>query len=73
MTCPMSLSASVFWIRPLRPGDGAAIFEAVEESRAEIASWLPWVEKTGSIDDQEQAVRRGAARWLLRDDLMVGL
>ena len=60
-------------IRPLRPGDGAAIFEAVEESRLEISPWLPWVEKTRSAEDQEQAVRRGAARWLLREDLMVGI
>lgn len=60
-------------IRPLRPGDGAAIFEAVEESRAEIGPWLPWVEKTLTVSDSEQAARRGAARWLLREDLMVGI
>ena len=60
-------------IRPLRSGDGAAIFEAVEESRAEISPWLPWVEKTMTVSDSEEAARRGAARWLLREDLMVGI
>jgi len=60
-------------LRPLRSGDGAAIFEAVEESRTEIAPWLPWVEKTQMPSDSEEAARRGAARWLLREDLMVGI
>lgn len=70
---PGELLGERILIRPLRPGDGAAIFEAVEESRAEIGPWLPWVDKTRSVEDQEQAARRGAARWLLREDLMVGI
>lgn len=60
-------------LRLLRPGDGAAIWEAVEESRKQISPWLPWVEKTRSTDDQEAAARRGAAHWLTREDLMVGI
>ena len=70
---PDELVGERILIRPLRPGDGAAIFEAVDESREQIGPWLPWVEKTRSVEDQEQAARRGAARWLLREDLMVGL
>ncbi len=60
-------------LRPVRPGDGAALFEAVDESRAEIGPWLPWVEKTLAPSDSEEAVRRAAARWRLREDLMVGI
>lgn len=60
-------------IRPLRPGDGEAIFEAVEEAREQIAPWLSWVEKTRTPSDSEEAAIRGAARWLLREDLMVGI
>lgn len=60
-------------VRPVRPGDGTAIFKAVEESRDQIGFWLPWVEKMRSADDQEAAVRSAAARWLLREDLMVGI
>ena len=70
---PDELVGERILIRPPRPGDGAAIFEAVEESRAEIGPWLPWVEKTQTPDDSEEAARRGAARWLLREDLMVGI
>ncbi len=60
-------------IRPLRPGDGAAIYEAVNESREQIGPWLPWVDKTQSAEDSEAAARRGAARWQTREDLMVGI
>ena len=60
-------------VRPVRPGEGAAVFEAVEESRAELSPWMPWAEKTRSVGDSEEAVRRFASQWMLRDELTVGL
>jgi RimJ/RimL family protein N-acetyltransferase len=60
-------------IRPVRSGDGAVIFEAVEESREQIAPWLPWVEKTQIVDDSEEYARRAAALWLTREELAVGI
>ena len=60
-------------VRSLRPGDGAAVWEAVAESREQISPWLPWVEKTLAPEDCEAAVRRGAAKWQTREDLMVGV
>lgn len=60
-------------VRPLRPGDGAAVWEAFEESREQISPWLPWVEKTLAPEDCEAAARRGAAKWQTREDLMVGV
>ncbi len=60
-------------VRPLRPGDGAAVWEAVEESREQISPWLPWVEKTLAPEDCEAAARRGAAKWQTREDLMVSV
>ncbi len=60
-------------VRPLRLGDGVAVWEAVNESREQIGPWLPWVEKTLVPADCEAAVRRGAARWQTREDLMVSV
>ena len=60
-------------VRPRRGGESAAVWEAVEESREMISPWLPWVEGTRSSDDCEAAGRRAWARWLLREDLMVGI
>ena len=70
---PEELLGERLLLRPLRPGDGLVIWEAVEESRTQISPWLPWVEKTRSADDSEAAARRGAAQWQTREDLMVGL
>ncbi len=60
-------------IRPLRPGDGPTVWEAVEELREQIGPWLPLVEKMLGVDDCEAAARRGAARWQTREDLMVSV
>lgn len=70
---PTELVGERILIRPLHPGDGAAIFEAVEESREQTSPWLPWVAKTLAANDSEEAVRRSMARWALREDLMVGI
>ena len=70
---PGELTGPRILLRPVRPGDGAAVFDAVDESREQIGPWLPWVGKTQSVSDSEEAVRRFAARWLLREELMVGI
>ena len=60
-------------LRPYRPGDGEAIWQAVDESRASLRPWLPWVDATKTVADSEMAARRAAGRWLLREDLTVGV
>ena len=70
---PDTLTGPRVLLRPVRPGDGAAIYEAVEESRAEIGPWLPWVEKTQSAEDSEEYARQEAALWLTREELAVGI
>lgn len=59
-------------VRPYRPGDGAALWEAIEESREHLRPWMPWVGEHKSPDDSEAYARRAQARWMLRDDLPVG-
>ncbi|HZT42355.1 MAG TPA: GNAT family N-acetyltransferase [Chthonomonadaceae bacterium] len=60
-------------VRPYRPGDGAALFEAIDESREHLAPWMPWTKEHKTPDDSEAYARRSQARWLLREDLGVGL
>ncbi len=60
-------------LRPYRPGDGAALFAAVDESRDHLAPWMPWVATYRSVDDAHSFVRVALARWLLREDLSVGI
>ena len=60
-------------VRPYRAGDGAALWEAVEESRNHLRPWLPWVDEHRTPEDSEAFARRFHARWLLREDLIVGV
>lgn len=60
-------------LRPYRPGDGAAVFEAVAESRDSLRPWMPWADGHQSVDDSEAFARRAQAQWLTREDLPVGV
>lgn len=70
---PNKLIGERVLVRPLRPGDGSAVYEAVDETREQLDPWMPWAQNTKTADDSEVAARRGAAKWLLREDLMVGI
>ncbi|MGI9149193.1 MAG: GNAT family N-acetyltransferase [Chloroflexota bacterium] len=60
-------------IRPYADPDAAALWEAVDESRASLRDWMPWVTEYDSADAALATVRRLRARWLLREDLAVGM
>lgn len=60
-------------LRPYRPEDAPAVFEAVGESREHLAPWLPWVSSHATIEDTRAFTIRAAAHWKLRDDLTVGI
>jgi RimJ/RimL family protein N-acetyltransferase len=60
-------------LRPYRPGDGAAVFEAVAESREHLRPWMPWVDSHRTVNDSEAFARRSAASWLGREDLPIAI
>jgi RimJ/RimL family protein N-acetyltransferase len=60
-------------VRPYRPGDGQAVWEAIEEARETLKPWMPWVDKHRSPADSEEFVRRSHGNWHLRQDLIVGV
>lgn len=60
-------------LRPLHPGDAPAVWEAVEESRERLAAWMPWVVTLRSLEDERAVIEGMHARWLLREDLTVGI
>lgn len=66
---PDELVGEKVLIRPYRAGDGAALWEAVDESREHIVPWLPWGDTHKTPADSEAFARRLAAKWLLREDL----
>ncbi len=38
-------------LRPLQPGDAAALFAVIDEHRAGLRGWLPWVDATKTVAD----------------------
>ena len=70
---PTELPGERVLVRPYRPGDGDALWEAVEESREHILPWLPWGDTHKSPADSEAFARKMHARWLLREDLALAV
>ncbi len=56
-------------VRPFRRGDGQRVFAAIEEDRAHLRRWLPWVDAHKSAIDSEVYARKAHAWWILREDL----
>jgi RimJ/RimL family protein N-acetyltransferase len=60
-------------VRPYRLEDAAALQEAVAESREHVRPWLPFADEHQTVDESRDFIIRCTARWLLREDLLVGL
>jgi RimJ/RimL family protein N-acetyltransferase len=60
-------------LRPYDEADAASLWEAVDESRAHLAPWMPWVSAYEAPEDALVFVRQFRAKWITRDDLIVGI
>jgi RimJ/RimL family protein N-acetyltransferase len=60
-------------VRPYGEADAPALWEAIDESRAHLAPWMPWVNAYKDPSEALASIRRFSARWLTREDLMVGI
>lgn len=58
-------------VRPYHEDDASALWEAVEESRATLRDWMPWVNDYQAPEDTLAFIRRARARWSLREDLVM--
>jgi ribosomal-protein-serine acetyltransferase len=70
---PDQLLGEKVLLRPYRAGDGQALFEAVDESREHILPWMPWGSQHVTVADSEALVRKWHAKWILREDLTLGV
>ena len=50
-------------IRPFFPADAQPVFEAVQESRAQVDPWLSDLAATRSVSDVEDYIARQPGRW----------
>ncbi len=56
-------------IRSPMPGDGAELQAAVAESIADLRPWMPWADHVPTVEEYEEMVRHGHAKFLTREDL----
>jgi ribosomal-protein-serine acetyltransferase len=60
-------------VRPYAESDAAALQEAVAESREHLRPWLPFADEHQTVDESRAFIRRVTAKWLVREDMGVGL
>lgn len=70
---PQAIDGPRVRLRPYRAEDAAAVWEAVQASRAHLSAWLPWALHYSSIEDARAFVRQARERFLSGDDLTVGI
>lgn len=71
---PDSFDSERLTIRSPRPGDGPALYQAIQESIEELRPWLPWANSEDpKPENAEITVRRAHTQFLSREDLMLFL
>jgi RimJ/RimL family protein N-acetyltransferase len=70
---PDSFETERLTIRSPMPGDGEELQAAVAESIDDLRPWLPWADHVPTVEEDEELVRRGRARFLTREDLWLML
>lgn len=57
------------YIRLPKPGDGKAVYKAIEASKEDLKKWLPFAQKNQTAEEVEANVRNAYAAFLKREDL----
>jgi len=66
---PVPIRTKRLTLRPPQPGDGAAMFDAVSESLAELQPYLRWATPAPTLGQREEYARQFAANFILRENL----
>jgi RimJ/RimL family protein N-acetyltransferase len=66
---PESFESARLLISAPRPGDGAALSAAIEETIEDLRPWLPWARSVPSVTEAEDGACRAAAAFRAGEDL----
>jgi RimJ/RimL family protein N-acetyltransferase len=66
---PDSFETERLTIRSPMLGDGAELQAAVAETIEDLRPWMPWADHVPTVEEDEELVRKGRARFLTREDL----
>ncbi len=70
---PDSFDTERLTIRSPMPGDGAELQAAVAETIEDLRPWMPWADHVPTVEEDEELVRGGRARFITREDLWLML
>ena len=60
-------------VRPYRPDDAAAVYEAIAESREHLRPWESFADAFQTVEETRDWINRQTARWLVREWFYSGL
>jgi RimJ/RimL family protein N-acetyltransferase len=66
---PNEFSTERLVIRMPKPGDGEAVYEAINASIKELKPWMPFAHNEQSVQDVELNIREAYINFLKREDL----
>ncbi len=69
LNVPEVLDTGRLQLRATRAGMGAAVAEAVRESRRELERWMAWARDTRNAQDSERHCREMQLKWHSREEL----
>ncbi len=70
---PESFESERLILRVPRAGDGAQLFEAINESHERLKPWFPWAQELSRLEERELWVRQSYSKYLLNEDMPLGL
>jgi RimJ/RimL family protein N-acetyltransferase len=70
---PAQLLGPRVLLRPYREDDAQQLWDVIDSSREHLAPWMPWIQFYQSLEDARVQARRLAARWLMREELTMGI
>lgn len=70
---PTLFEADGFLIRAYKPGDGAALSEAVNSSYEHLRPWMPWATSHQSVEHSESLCLRFATDYEAQTDFTLGI
>ncbi|MEH7178416.1 GNAT family N-acetyltransferase [Neobacillus vireti] len=66
---PEEFTSERLFIRKPMPGDGIAVYKAIQASLNELKPWMPWAHSNQSELDVEANIRDSIAKFITREDL----
>jgi RimJ/RimL family protein N-acetyltransferase len=70
---PAELIGERIDLRAFGDDHAPALWDAVDASREHLKPWMPWVHDHNSAEFAREYVRRMQAKWILREDMPMGI